>query len=552
MDSYKVLYACCTNTALKILRRSFFRWIAALSIFLSVYTYSETLRAEGSAFKMRDKNHPDTSDKVKRSKTEASIKKSLITSKATRGGAKELKLSEWLALVRRNNPSLRLSRAHLKKFDADIFSAKWSWLPRGEVSATVAPTPKYRCRVPQEFLPSTWTEAEKQSWMDEKVDGITNRNRYCVTTDKDVNLDDYSIDGVYTRLQVKLGLPLSAFWKRGFALTAARSQKRAGRYKADEITLSMEKTARKAYWGVKMAREMLYTLNEGRPVLNKAIKRVKKELESDEGDASLGDKFRLLILKSQVESWKLDAKEVESVALAGLNALAGEAGMKGSGKSLKYDVDRAPLTEAKEKLLSLQMYLDKAWQNHPQLKMMREAIKGRKAMVKLRKSEFFPDLILVGRYLHVHSNSDDPASAYAYDRLHGNSAYIGLTLKWDLDFRSKYVNLAKAKADVLIAREGRRARHTKTEHKITKAYEKASTAQKKVKLAAKAHSHAKSWLTAVSQSHDMGIARAKEVADALKAYFQTKMEYAKTVYGMRLARAELAAAVGITGSKIHE
>jgi hypothetical protein len=44
----------------------------------------------------------------------------------------------------------------------------------------------------------------------------------------------------------------------------------------------------------------------------------------------------------------------------------------------------------------------------------------------------------------------------------------------------------------------------------------------------------------------MGLARAKEVADALKSYFQTKMEYAKAIYTHRLALAKLHAAAGIS------
>lgn len=470
-------------------------------------------------------------------------------------GARELTLEQWLKLVRLHNPTLRVSRARLKSFDADIFSAKWSWLPVAEVNAAVAPTPRYRCTVPEEFLPSEWSEAEKQSWMNERVDGVPNRSRYCVSTDKDINVEDFRIQGVYTRFEARLGVPLSALWKRGFALTAARAQKNAGRYRADEIGLSMEKTAGKAYWGVKMAREMLFTLQEGRPILNKAIKRVEEELDSDEGDASMGDKFRLLILKSQLESWVLDAKQVESVALSGLRTLAGgtdRAEGRAEGKSegggsvdmTKYDVDKKPLSEAEEELGSLETHLDSARKHHPQLKMLGEYITGADALVNLRKSEFFPDLVLAGRYLHIHSNSDDPASAFASNRLNANSVYFGLTLRWELDFHLKHARLRKAKADALAAREGRISQVAAIRHDVTEAYNKALTADGKVKLAARAHQHARSWVTAVSQSHDMGLAGAREVADSLRAYFQTKMDYAKAVYEMRLARIELAAVTG--------
>ncbi len=486
-------------------------------------------------------NSPEGSERNESSAEPHSAKPEIpVETKSVR----ELTLDEWLELVRLHNPSLRVSRARLKGFDADIFSAKWSWLPVAEVNAAVAPTPKYRCTVPDEFLPSEWSEAEKQAWMNERVDGVPNRSRYCVSTDKDINVEDFSIQGVYTRFEVRLGVPLSALWKRGFALTAARAQRNAGRYRADEIALSMEKTARKAYWGVKMAREMLFTLEEGLPILNKAIERVKDELDSDEGDASMGDKFRLMILKSQVKGWVLDAKQVEAVALSGLRSLAGLTNRDQADDSTKFDVDKTPLSEAETELKSLEAYLASAKNHHPELKMLGEYITGADALVNLRKSEFFPDLLVAARYLHVHSNSDDPASAFASNRLNANSVYFGLTLRWELDFHLKHARLKKAKADAHAAREGSNAQLAKIRHDVTEAYNKALTADGKVKLASRAHRYARSWVTAVSQSHEMGLAGAREVADSLRAYFQTKLDYTKAVYEMRLARAGLAAATG--------
>jgi outer membrane protein TolC len=475
----------------------------------------------------------------------SSARKSLATGSAqkTQSTAKRLKLAQWLRLIRRKNPSLAVARARLKKFDGDIFSAKWAWLPKITVKTTVAPTPRYECEVPSEFLPASWTEAEKQEWLDQKTDGVTNRNRYCVTTNKDIDVKEYSIEGLYARFEVNLGLPLSAFWKGPLLVKAAKSAKKAGHHKSDRVLIQMLQKAKKAYWGVKLAREMLYTIRQGQPYLRKAIKRVEQDLEDGEGESSIGDKFRLHILRAQVKEWINDAKQVEAVALAGLRALVGS-----EKRAAHLDVDKKPLLEADVKLKDMRHYLNLAAHHRPELKMLDAAVKGRSAMVKLRKTEFWPDLIIGSRYRYTHSNSDDPASAYANDRLHGNSFYIGLVLKWDLDFHLKYAKLRKAKMDLMIARRGRTAITHKVRYEIKKAYWKAKTAAKKMASTRKTHRLAKSWVTAVSQKHDMGLARAKEVADALKSYFKTKMDFAQAIYSYHLANAHLKAAVGLHNS----
>jgi outer membrane protein TolC len=454
---------------------------------------------------------------------------------------RRLDLGQWLSMIRESNPSVDVARARLKKFDADVFAAKWSWLPKVKMKATVAPTPRYECVVPTEFLPSDWTEQQKQEWLGEETDGVPNRNKYCVTTNKDTDIDEYSIDGLYARFEVDLGLPLSAAWKGPLLSRAAKAARKAARHKTDKVLVRMIQRAKKAYWGVKLAREMLFTISEGKPYLRKAIKKVERDLDSDEGESSLGDKFRLHILKSQVETWILDAKQVEAVALAGLRALAGK-----RGDHADLDVDNKPLLEVADKLESLDHYLRMAVRRRPEVRRLAAAIKGGRAMVKLRKSEFFPDLVLGTKYRYTYSNSDDPASAYAHDRLHGNSIFVGLVLKWDLDFHLKHVKLQKAKADLRVARRGKSALSQRVRYEVKRAYTAVATAQKKVKMSKRAHRLAKSWVTAVTQKHDMGLARAKEVADALKAYFQTKMEYAKAIYAHRLALAKLRAAAGLS------
>ncbi len=449
-------------------------------------------------------------------------------------------LARWITRIHQRNDFLLAARAGLGRQGADLSAARWSWVPRLRLKGSLAPTPKYHCVVPDEFLPQSWTQSQRDNWLSQKVDGVANRDRYCVTTDKDVNVDDYSIQGLYFKIHVDLGIPVSVFWKRRVLVEAARAALKMGRLRVAEGERRLDKLAAKAYYGVKLAREILFTLDEGRPYLDKAIRRVEKALDEDDEDSDVSeeDRFRLKLFASQIAVWRLDAKQIERSGLAALRALAGF-GPKGP------DVDAAPLDLEPRPLRDLNWCLETAGRANPSAASARAAVQGADALLSLRKMEFWPDLVLAARYSYTHSNSDDPVSAYANDRLHGNSLFFGLQLRYDLDILGKVTRYRKARALAKAARSARRAADRRVAYEVRKAYRRATSESAKLVQSLQGHKYAKAWLTAVAQKHDMGMARAKDLADALKAYFKSRLALVQVTYSFQMALADLAQATGV-------
>ncbi len=454
-------------------------------------------------------------------------------------------LSRWLERIHRRNDLLAAARAALGRRSADLFAARWAWVPRMRVKGSMAPTPKYHCIVPDEFLPESWTQTDRENWLNQKVDGVANRDRYCVTTDKDINVQDYSIQGLYFKIQVDLGIPLSAFWKQGPLMRGARAALRVDRLRVAARQRRLDRLAAKAYYGVKLAREILFTLDEGKPYLDKALSRVEKALDSDDDDSdvSVEDRFRLKLLLSQIAVWRMDAKQVER---SGLDALRALAGFRNGGP----DVDRSPLAIEARPLRTVQWCLSRAGKTSPLVASAKAAVQGAEALLSLRKMEFWPDVVLAARYSYTYSNSDDPVSAYANDKLHGNSFFVGLQLRYDFDILGQVVRYRKAKAMVRAARQARKAADSRMAFAVRKAYGKARTAAKKLFQSLQGHKYAKAWLTAVAQKHDMGMARAKDLADALRAYFKSRLALVQVTYEYKMALAELAEASGLPMSAL--
>jgi outer membrane protein TolC len=195
---------------------------------------------------------------------------------------------------------------------------------------------------------------------------------------------------------------------------------------------------------------------------------------------------------------------------------------------------------------SLKHYLALARRHRPELRLLGVAIEASKAAVSLRKSMFAPDLAFVLRIRATASSSrDDPKSAYANDYLHGTGLYLGLALKWDLDFHFKYTALSEAQSELLAARHLRERATLGVELQIEKAHDELVTAGKRLTLLKKARRSARKWLITMSQRHDVGTADTKKLTDAVQAFFKTQLKVHQAVYSFNLAAVELSRVVGV-------
>ena len=113
----------------------------------------------------------------------------------------------------------------------------------------------------------------------------------------------------------------------------------ASRSKESGQVADVELNVRKAYWGAKLARELLSMLDEGLDYLNDAQKKIEEELADGSGNASVADRLRLRTMRADIEARSLEARRGADLAKAGLRALIGP------GAPADLDVDDAPLEE---------------------------------------------------------------------------------------------------------------------------------------------------------------------------------------------------------------
>src|SRR3954452_17316430 len=148
--------------------------------------------------------------------------------------ARPYTLDELLALARKSSPSMAAGASQTAQIEAQLSEARRSWLPTGELLSLLAPAPEIRC---------------------------TPNTDNCAYT----NISEASLNfkGVFTRTEVKLVQPVYTFGKISAGIDAARAGIAASRNREEAIAAEVELNVRRAYWGAKLAHQILETVKDG-------------------------------------------------------------------------------------------------------------------------------------------------------------------------------------------------------------------------------------------------------------------------------------------------
>src|SRR5262249_38959195 len=141
----------------------------------------------------------------------------------------------------------------------------------------------------------------------------------------------------FTRTELRLVQPLFTFGKIAAGKVAAQQGLVASRDREEGLAADVELNVKKAYYGLKLARTVVETLNEGLGYLDDAQKQVDSELAPATGTVTQPDRRRLKPVRAEVDVRVLEARRMADVARNGLRALIGP------DAPSDLDVDAEPL-----------------------------------------------------------------------------------------------------------------------------------------------------------------------------------------------------------------
>ena len=174
----------------------------------------------------------------------------------------------------RSNPGLRAGAAATAAMEAQVSEAKLNWLPQGDLLSLLAPSPNIRCNDGTGSTAST-------------------PNTCISTSSPEANLSTVSWDKVFTRTEIRLIQPVWDFGKISAGVDAAEAGVGLSRQKEAGARADLELNIRKAYYGLKFARDVLDMLDEGSGYVTDAEKKMEKDLFAGTGNATVTDRLRL-------------------------------------------------------------------------------------------------------------------------------------------------------------------------------------------------------------------------------------------------------------------
>ncbi len=437
--------------------------------------------------------------------TVAFIAGGVTTARAETKKPKRLNLAQLMARAK-NNPLAKAARAATHAAKAKVAEASGARLGQFSITSFIAPSPDIQC------TDATCTE----------------------TTNKDVSV---ALGGVYTGVRATWTLPVYTFGKLGAVSRAAKKAAAATKAKEGDVAGQVAVEVAKVYYGLKLARELRWMLEDGRDEIRKAMKKLQKNLDAGTGGVTVQDKLRLETLVAEVDSRLIDAKAAEASALAGIRLAVND-------KSV--DIDEDALDATKYSLLAdPSSYRSKARRDHPQLDAARAGVEAVKALERLESSKWYPDLALVaGINYTVAPEIQNAPSAFFNDPYNTLGAGVSLVLRWRIEPLMTRARVRHARANTRRASALLEGAVLATDLRVSRAHTRAKQAQQRLGVAKRGDKSAKGWVASVVQAEAIGVISAKDTADAYVAYFTARARVLQSLYDWNVSVISLRRVVG--------
>ena len=440
--------------------------------------------------------------------------------------AKAYKLDELLDMARKGNPGLAANAQVTAGVEAQALEAHRSYWPTGDLSSTVAPVPRIHC------YPSS-----------DGTDSCANTGNFAFQPSQTfAAITD--LRGVFTRTDVRLVQPIYTFGKISAGVNAAELGVAASRSRELGQVEDVELNVRKAYWGAKLARELLSMLDEGLDYLNDAQKKIEEELADGSGNASVTDRLRLRTMRADIEARSLEARRGADLAKAGLRTLIGP------GAPADLDVDDAPLEELDVPKRELTSYDDLARSHRPEVKALDQMVAAKRALADLEWRRQYPDLVVMGTATYAYASSiDNPHNAFANNPFNTSGVGVAAALRMPLDLFVKNAHAHRLRAEAREAELRRNEALCGIGFEVEKSYTEMKEADQRLKTVQKGEKAARQWIAAIMQNISVGLAETKDFSDALLAFFQAHTRCLQALYDCNIAVASLTRVAGVDVTK---
>ncbi|MFQ5839273.1 MAG: TolC family protein [Candidatus Methylomirabilales bacterium] len=348
-----------------------------------------------------------------------------------------------------------------------------------------------------------------------------------------------TIDGIFGRATLRLVQPIYTFGKISSFREAAAHGVRVSQAQVDEKAAQVILRTKELYYGLLLAEEIKGLLLGLQGQLRGALEKVERQLEAGSPGADQIDLFKLRSFLGQIQKGINESDKGINLSREALRAflnLDPAAEVNIADKALR-PLGRSPA--------EVEQYIREARELRPEFVQLKEGLRARRALVEAERASFFPDFFLAffGDFAAA-SNRDTLNNPFIVDEFNHATAGVVAGVKWSFDFGITRGRVDEARAGYRRLLQTQVFADRGIPLQVKKAHEELLEAQKNIEATETAYRNARKWLVAAAANMDLGIGEVKDVADAVKAFAENRVENLRAMYNERLSFANLAFATG--------
>lgn len=417
-------------------------------------------------------------------------------------------LAQCLALTDRNHPNLWAARARLASAHAQLNEATWlpfwGWTAQGAtgISPAVLGVPSYTFSSAPSYqaFPSG---AGAQPFL------------------------TFGISGA---------IPIYTFGKIDAGRAAAQAQVRIAEWDLEKWRQVARADVRRAFFGLQLARDAKYVVQDALDRLTAAIDAIASRLEKGDASVDQVDKLRLQMFRDEVNARAGEAVRGETFALAALRLF--------TGVQSAFDIPDEPLKRPRVPLAPVVRYLAATRIFRPEVAQARSAVVARRALLDLQRARFFPDIGLGGGGSYgVYPSITTQSTALA-----NNPNYAGLAaafgMRWSLDILPNAARVARTEAELEEARATLRYALGGTAVEVENAHAIVLEAKNREESWMRAEHRAKQWILTIKDAIDLGTKSENAMNEPLRLYFNARVNHMYALMDYNVAMSELARVSG--------
>ena len=353
--------------------------------------------------------------------------------------------------------------------------------------------------------------------------------------------DGNSWNGVsdWTHLSVALIKPLYTFGKIERYGEAAQGNIDLKQGELKQTRGDVVYETKRAYFGYLTARDSRLFLEDIQMRLNNAIEGVQRDLKSQTGESKQSDLYALQSAKGLVGKYVQQARAVEKITLDGLKVLIG-LDMKSDLAVADENITPVPFPQA-----SLAEFQSRALQNRPEMMELEAGLRARRALVEAKKADRMPDVYagVIGEANYA-SRRDRLDNPYVNDPFNNAGITPVVGVKWDTVFGAASARVDQAQAELEAINHKKAFAVAGIPWEVAQAYANAQANFESQRELADGAAASRRWMVAALADFAAGLEGADKIAEAVRNYAVTQIDYLKTINDYNMDVAQLARLTG--------